>query len=207
MNTDKISYYMQKGSRDMFWYHECQKVFEELFGPDRLHLVCKLFAATSINTSLKSNITLFRRALYEIENGLPVGRYLPNIQNQLTRIRSGDELSGRKINSFAKAMSGDKDAVVVDIWLLRAFSMDRKYFRQKKGAIKGRGIYRSGGATDKQYTLIENYVRKVAKRKKVEARQVSSMIWAGVRMDTNGDKETHYKDILRSNFVNLFNVI
>jgi hypothetical protein len=207
MNTDNIEKYIVTGLRDQYWYEECEKTFTTLFGPDRLHLVTQLFAATSINTSLKSNITLFRKALYEIENGLPVGRYLPNIQMQLERIRAGQELSGRKIRSFAAAMSGDANAVVVDVWLLRAFNMNRQYFRQKKGAEKGRGNMRESGASEKQYDLIESWVRQKAVRMNIQPRQLSAMIWAGVRITTNGDRQTHYKEILTQKFTNLFNCI
>ena len=120
MDTSKIARYVWKGRHDIRWYHQAEELFVDLFGRDRLQLVTRLFAATSINTSLKANITLFRRALYEIENGLPVGDYLPNIRQQLEQAPAGNELTGRKINSFARAMAGDPDAVVVDIWLLRA---------------------------------------------------------------------------------------
>lgn len=198
IDTDKIMRYVWIGRHDLNWYSECEKLFAELFGTDNVRLVARLFAATSINTSLKSNITLFRRALHEIKTGKPIGKYLPNIITQLERIRRGDELSGRKINSFANAMSGDKDAVVVDVWLLRAFGMDRKYYRE------GSGTFRSGGATDGQYNLIESYVRNEAKSMKIEARQLSAMIWSGVRIDQGGDYETRYETLLRHQFQNMF---
>jgi hypothetical protein len=130
MDTNKIARYVWIGRKDRLWYKRAQDLFTELFGAERLELVTKLFAATSINTSLKANITLFRRALHEIDNGLPIGAYMPNIRQQLEQIRAGNELTGRKINSFARSMRGDRDAVVVDIWLLRAFGMDKKYYRK-----------------------------------------------------------------------------
>lgn len=237
MNTDKIARYVWKGRHDILWYRRAQDLFTELFGSGRLELVTKLFAATSINTSLKANITLFRRALHEIDNDLPIGAYMPNIRQQLEQIRAGNELTGRKINSFARSMRGDKDAVVVDIWLLRAFDMDRKYFRKHprgivarsteilvettqlaidtmegpelhpeeiRGVDKGRGLYRSGGATDGQYTKIEKYVREEAAAIGIEARELGAMIWSGVRIDQSGDRETHYERILRSHFEHLF---
>lgn len=207
METINIPRYVEIGRSSLNWYQDCQVCFEELFGKEKLELVCQLFAATSINTSLKANITLFRKAYWEIENQKPVGKYLPNIQNQLHQIRSGKQLTGRKIRSFAAAMAGDKNAVVVDIWLLRAFDEDKKYFRQKKGAEKGRGQQRSAGATDRQYTMIEKWVREYAKVYNVEPRQLSSMIWAGVRIETNGDREVHYTNILKSSLQNLFGVI
>ncbi len=207
MDTSSIRRYIQAGKADINWYQDCEDLFVDLFGRHRLELVVRLFAATSINTSLKSNISLFRKALYEFENGLPVGDYLPNIKQQLYQVRSGGELTGRKISSFARAMSGDRDAVVVDVWLARAFDMERRYFRQTKGEQKGRGRIRSAGVSDSDYTRIERYIRRLAKRKGLEARQVSSMIWCGVRTEKTGDRETHYKNILRSHLTNLFNCI
>lgn len=204
MDTSKIQFYAEIGKSDKDWYHKNQLVFEDLFGTEKLHLVCSIFAATSINTSLKSNITLFRKAYYEIENNLPIGNYLPNIQSQLQRIRTGQELSGRKIRSFAKAMSGDSNAVVVDVWLLRAFNLDRQHMRHS-GPHKGH--LRSGGPTDRQYTLIEAYVREQAAVMGIQPRQLSSMIWAGARIAINGDRETTYSNILKNKLTNLFNVI
>jgi hypothetical protein len=167
---------------------------------------------------------------------------MPNIKQQLEQIRKGDELTGRKIRSFARAMAGDPDAVVVDIWLLRAFNMDRKYFRKDKvpnatkvlqeseNFFKGynaldfsvedllphksgtprvipaeTGRYRSGGASDAQYTKIETYVRNEARAMGIQPRMLSAMIWSGVRIDQSGDTETRYTNILRSKFINLFN--
>lgn len=204
MNTEKISEYLLIGRKDKNWYADCRTMFLDLFGSHRLDLVTKIFAATSINTSLKSNITLFRKALYEIENDLPIGRYLPNIQNQLAKIRAGQELSGRKISSFQKAMSGDINAVVVDVWLLRAFDLDRKYVRHS-GPHAGRA--RSGGPTDRQYTMIEAFIRDTSPSHDLLPCEMSSMIWSGCRIFTNGDKETRYTTILRNRLTNLFNVI
>ncbi len=207
MNTSKIGRYVWIGRKDILWYSIAQTLFTDLFGIDRLGIVTKLFAATSINTSLKANITLFRRALYEIENDRPIGKYLPNIRQQLAQVRAGLPLTGRKINSFANAMAGDKNAVVVDTWLLRAFDMDKKYYRVGKPGTKQRGQNRSSGATDRQYTDIENYVRQEAEAMGLEARQLSAMLWSGVRISQSGDQETHYNRILRYHFGNMFGVI
>ena len=201
LDVSKMHRYVFLGAKDINWYQDCTDVFIKLFGEEKLPLVCKVFAATSINTSLKANITLFRKAYYEIENDLGVGNYLPNIQKQLRAIRRGEELTGRKIRAFAAAMAGDSNAVVVDIWLLRAFGCDNRYFRNSSQSI------RSGGATEKQFTAIEGWVRQEAYCMKIEPRQLSAIIWAGVRIDQTGDTVTHYKGILERELTNLFNVI
>jgi hypothetical protein len=204
MKIDNISRYVWLGRKDKTWYSDCKETLIDLFGEDELSLVTNLLAGTSINTSLKGNITLFRRAYYEIKNELPTSNYLPNIQQQINQIREGKELTGRKINSFAKAMRGDVNAIVVDIWILRAFELDRKY-RRNSGPHEG--TFRSGGATDKQYSLIESWIRQEAIYRSLLPYELCSMIWGGVRREQSGDNETRYCDILRQLLTNLFQVI
>jgi len=194
VNTANIDKYIDRGYKDgLSWYADTQALFVEIYGPEYLPLVSKLFAATSINSSLKSNIRLFRRALYELESGLPMGKYLPVMAMQIDAIRNGRPMSGRKIRSFAAAMSGDVNAVVVDIWLLRAFEESNKYYRQLSGTL------REGGATKWQYDVIEEYVRQEARIRGLEPRQVSAMIWSGVRRGV-----TRYHDILRHQIYNMY---
>lgn len=213
IDTSKIKQYVSIGKRDFNWYQDCSDTFIDLYGEENLTTVCKLFAATSINTSMKGNITLFRRAFYEITHGLPIGTtggYLPIIKQQLENVRLGLPLTGRKINAFSVAMDRLPEShmqVVVDVWLTRAFGVDRKYFRQSKGKAKGVGMDRDAGVSDGLYTIIEEWCRDEAMRMGIEPRQLSAMIWAGVRISTNGDRRTHYKEILRSKAVNLFGVI
>lgn len=79
-------------------------------------LVAKVIAVTSINQSWKGNITLTRRYCTNRE---PLG--LPRVRDNLARIERGEDISGRKIAAFAKAIKGDRSAVVVDRWMFRAF--------------------------------------------------------------------------------------
>lgn len=193
LDDSKIDSIIKAGRHDRDWYQHTESLFVWLYGRDKLITVCNLFAATSINSSLESNVRLFRRALYEIENNLPVGKYLPNIRNQITRIRNGEELSGRKIRSFARAMSGGVDAVVVDIWLLRAFNQDRQY---KRHTGPHAGTIRSGGATPKQYDAIETYVRDRAYDMSIQPRQLSAIIWSGCRGLRSGKMTSRYDSLL-----------
>lgn len=198
LDTTRIDFFISQGMQDKDWYAKTERLITGLYGPHRLQLVSNLLAATSINSSLKSNIRLFRKALHEIENGLPFSNYLPNIKLQLERIRSGQELSGRKIRAFAAAMSGDVNAVVVDVWLLRAFDMERKYYR------KHSNTYRSAGATDKAFTLIEEWVRSHARKMKLQPRELSAIIWSGTRRSISGDHEVGYHNVLVMQEANLF---
>lgn len=200
--TDKISDYIKIGAKDKFWYARCEQLFRELFPKHDIKTIARLFAATSMNTSLPANVTLFRKALYEMENNLPVSSgYMPNIRKNIALARNGEDLSGRKIRNFANAMSGDKNAIVVDVWITRAFGVcDEKFWKKRQ-----RNYYRT--PSKKEYDWIENYLKAEAKKRRIEPRQLCSMVWAGVRIATSGRRETNYHDRLRGYFINLFGII
>lgn len=182
MNTSRIGEYIRKGSKDRFWYRDTEALFVELFGSDRLGLSTQLFAATSIKTSLPANIRLFRRALNEIENGLPFSNYLPAMLFQLELIRKGEPIQARKIRNFAAAMSGDVSAVVVDRWIMRAFGLDG-----------------DKSPTTREYDAIENLVKYAANVRGEEPRQTCAMIWSGIRGGV-----TRYDLILRHQIYNMY---
>lgn len=184
MNTDNIGRYLVIGSKDRHWYRDTEQLFAQIYGRDQLQLVTQLFAATSIKTSLRGNVKLFRKALKEIEEDRPFSNYLPVIRFQLDRIRRGETLKARKIRNFAAAMSGDKNAVVVDRWIMRAFGYD--------GDL---------APTDKQYDEIESWIQGYAEMTDREPREVCAMIWSGIRKD----RTTRYDDVLRQQLIPLFN--
>jgi hypothetical protein len=198
MITNHIPKYVSKGLKDKLWYENQTAEFIKIFGYIRLPLVSKIFAATSINSSLKSNIRLFRKAYHEITNNLPLSNYLPVMKLQLERIQRGEDINGRKIKSFAAALSGDPNAVVVDIWLLRAFDEDKKFRRNLSGREQ------SSGASNKQYDNIETWVRDNAPLFHSTPRQLSAMIWSGVRTMKSKERETNYIEILRYQMYNMY---
>ncbi len=201
IDRHKIAMFIREGEGDRYWYTHCQNLLISIYGMERLPLIANLFAATSINSSLKSNIRLFRRALHEIDCGLPRGKYLPVMALQIDRIRAGEPIQGRKIRSFAAAIQGDRDAVVVDTWLARAFNMARTSPRtQPNGTTRDRAT----GVGDKVYTTIENYCRTLADEMNIEARQVSAMIWCGIRRLQTRDYESSYHNILKHQLYNMY---
>lgn len=201
LDTSKIARYVWNGRGDVNWYPDCQQLFADLFGEDNLQLTSRLFAATSINTSLASNVTLFRKALYEILHDKPVGKYLPNIRTQIEHVRAGEPLSGRKINNFANAMSGVTTAVVCDIWIIRSFGISKTKFRPNMQR------YYTNSPTDPQYDVMEKYIQQEAPLMGLEPRQMCSMIWSGIRGEWTGKSETHYKQRLYNKLHNLFDCI
>lgn len=186
LDCTNIAQYVWVGQRYKNWYKDCTDLLVEIFGDKNLDLVSSLIAATSINTSLKGNITLFKKAYYEIKEGKEFSNYLPIIKTQLEQVRSGKGLTGRKISSFAKSLAGDKNAVVVDLWMMRAFGM------------------KTDRPTVKQYTIIESYIREQASIMGIFPCELQAMIWVGIRKIQTGNVDNSFEYMLRYNFNNLF---
>jgi hypothetical protein len=72
-------------------------------------------------------------------------------------------LKGLKTNAFAKAIAGDEDAVVIDVWMLRAVGIERKTPNQT------------------QYKELEDAVKKVALDNGMTPRAMQALIWIVVR--------------------------
>ena len=71
-----------------------------------------------------------------------------------------DALNGQKTNAFARAISGDLDAVVIDVWMIRAAGLDA-----------------SKGVNKTQYKELSEAVVKVAKEFGLTPRTTQALIW------------------------------
>ena len=72
-------------------------------------------------------------------------------------------LNGPKTNAFAKAIAGDENAVVIDVWMLRAVGIEKK------------------SPTQSQYKEMADAVRKVAVALGLTPRTTQALIWIIVR--------------------------
>ena len=72
-------------------------------------------------------------------------------------------LKGLKTNAFAKAIAGDEEAVVIDVWMLRAVGIERKTPNQT------------------QYKELEDAVKKVAFDNGMTPRAMQALIWIMIR--------------------------
>jgi len=164
-NAKKLLAHFDSGKADMGWYDKTHEEVSKLFGKDT-DLMLKLLAATSTNSTVKSNTTLALKAYYKIKAGEPINDgFLPVVVKQINRVINGEPLEGRKIDNFAKALTGDENAVVVDRWMMRAFG-----FPENKLA-----------ASPHEYDVIEHAVKEMAQRAGVTPRQMQASIWFAVK--------------------------
>ncbi len=179
LNTSIIPYLIELGKEHKDWYKQTREFIYTEFPYDDFNIIIDMLAATSQRSSISSNVTQFFKAYYQFKNGLPFEGFLTTVKNNLTNAISRQPLNGRKIHSFSRAMKGDLNAVVVDIWICRALDVDRKYIRT------GYSNPISGGASDLIYTQCENFFRREAVRYNLYPAEMSAMVWAGIRKKEN----------------------
>lgn len=183
---NKILQYAERGSNDKLWYAQTKATIQQALPWEDINIVIDLIAATSIHSTLKSNVSQFFKALHQLRNNLPFTGYMPNVIHQLELARDEQPLSGRKVNAFAKAIKGDPEAVVVDIWILRAFIQESRE--------RGRET-----PSRKEYDFIESWFRTEAAKWNLEPRQMCSMVWSGIRNEQGYFRETtRYCDVIKS---------
>lgn len=129
---DRIRKLYERGREYRNWYANTREELEEIFGRD-VDVFLHMIAATSANAEVSGNVTLALKAYEQYRKGESPSGYLPAVKKNLRRIWDGDlNLKGGKIGPFARALCGDRHAVVVDRWMYRAYeSKDKEYIEQQ----------------------------------------------------------------------------
>lgn len=191
-------YLFRRGRKDINWYSLTLKHFKKLLPNHDIKLFIKLFAITSPQTHFKANVTNALKAYDLFKKNKPFSSkgFLPSIKNMLDEFKegvftfSGEERNGRrKVSNFARALLGDKNAVVVDSMVLKAFGLCEYY------EFKGK-VY-SYSPRIKEYDLIERYIKLLARASNFEPRQVVSMLWAGTKKVNSKYKDTNTNSVLK----------
>jgi hypothetical protein len=104
--------------------------------------------ARAIAFSLGEKVTCLKNNIVMANNALTLGF---------------SALKGLKTNAFAKAIAGDQQAVVIDVWMLRAVGIEKKTPNQS------------------QYKEMADAVTKVANELGMTPRATQALIWIVVR--------------------------
>jgi hypothetical protein len=104
--------------------------------------------AKAISFSLGNHVPGFKHNMFMANNALTMGF---------------KALNGPKTNAFAKAIAGDENAVVIDVWMLRALGIEKK------------------SPTQSQYKEMAKAVTTVATEHGMTPRAMQALIWIIVR--------------------------
>lgn len=144
------------------WYLEAQQVAQEVADNlnGSLEIGAGVVSAFSPRERWSSNIT---KAV-----SFSLGKAVTGLTNNLKMANAVldegfDALKGLKTNAFARAIAGDTEAVVIDVWMMRAAKMP------------------TDSPTQGQYHALTKAVNKVAGEFGLTPRTTQALIWIVVR--------------------------
>ena len=140
------------------WYLEAQEVAEDVAEllSTSLEVGASIVASFSPRERWSSNVA----KSYAFANGKPVSGLSNNLAMATSSITLGfDALKGLKTNAFARAIAGDVDAVVIDVWMMRAANMQ------------------SDSPNKTQYKELSQAVCDVANEFGITSRTAQALIW------------------------------
>jgi hypothetical protein len=121
--------------------------------------VADVLALTSPRQSVRRSVQL---AVAYLDKGTLTGT-LPNVQAAIAHWERTGVIRGDKTAAFSRALQGDTDAVVVDVWVFRALGLDYP------------------NMTPKRYRSAAIRIKGLATRWGQNPRDTQAAIWVGVR--------------------------
>jgi hypothetical protein len=144
------------------WYMDAERVAAEVARnlDSTLEVGATVVSAFSPRERWTNNVT---KAI-----SFSLGNHVPGFKNNMLMANNAiafgyDALKGMKTNAFAKAIAGDEQAVVIDVWMLRAVGIEKKTPSQS------------------QYNEMANAVKSVAFDNGMTPRAMQALIWIMIR--------------------------
>lgn len=136
------------------WYREAEDIAREI--ADDVEIGASVISAFSPRQRWATNVA-HARMFMAGENPRTLGNNLRMAHRALNM--GFDALNGLKTNAFARAIAGDPNAVVVDVWMMRAAGFDHD----------------SPNVT--QYRMVTDAVNRIARETGLEPRVAQALIW------------------------------
>jgi hypothetical protein len=144
------------------WYRDAEEVAEDVARnlDTTLEVGASIVAAFSPRERWSTNVS---KAIAFSLGSRPKG-LANNLRMADAALAAGfDALKGLKTNAFARAIAGDTNAVVIDVWMMRAAGME------------------TDSPNKSQYALLSEAVTDIAERFGITPRTAQALIWIIVR--------------------------
>lgn len=168
--SDTVSHFanliMQASVRDIElasrWYHEAFMVAMEV--ADNMSIPLENAAAIVSAFSPRQRWDINVRQALAFSRGEDVKGLTNNLTMAANAVELGfDALNGQKTNAFARAIAGDDNAVVIDVWMCRAASLPTE------------------SPNKTQYAFVSDAIRDAAALFGITPRTAQALIWIVVR--------------------------
>lgn len=147
------------------WYPSALEVAEGLMAADHygIEVNVAVLAATSPRLHWSRNVKVAGMILYD-NTIKPPGMTNRSYQAAIAAISKGPEaLTGPKVKAFYRAIMGDEEAIVVDVWMMRAAGIEHD----------------SPNVAER--VAVERGIRAVAAKRGVSPRTAQATIWIVMR--------------------------
>lgn len=144
------------------WYFEAESVAREVAANMTLDLDRAACIVSAFSPRERWSVNVRKALAYSV--GMPVAG-LPNnlTMADASLVHGFDALKGLKTNAFARAIAGDTDAVVIDVWMCRAAN------------------FVTDSPNKGQYNFLADAVRDAAQLFGISPRTAQALIWIMVR--------------------------
>jgi hypothetical protein len=161
----KMQSLFEKGKDGLFWYDKIADQLNKRLGPQGTKMFLNFVAATSPRMPVMRNLDAAIQAYNQYMSGEEFTGFMSTHVPNILRAFKGEDLSGAKVSNFAKAMSGDPNAVTLDVWMARAFGMNKDQFNPV------------------QYQALSDAIRELASNAGVQPRQYQAAVWTGIKRE------------------------
>jgi hypothetical protein len=121
------------------WYIDAERVAEEV----ARNLATTLEVGATVVSAFSPRERWARNVVNAVKFSL--GEDVTALGNNIRMANAGmtlgfDALKGMKTNAFARAIAGDENAVVIDVWMLRALGIEKKTPSQSQYAEMAKAV-------------------------------------------------------------------
>lgn len=153
------------------WYDQAQQTAQEIW-PERPDLAAGVIAALSPRCQWVTNVAWARAVVHAARTGQECPAvHTTTMRAQAWRIANGEDplsvLNGPKVRRFYLNISGDRSAVTVDVWAIRA--------------ALGADAAGDGRITKRQYDTAEAAYQRAAKIAGISPAAMQAIVWVQVR--------------------------
>ena len=152
------------------WYEDARRAIQMQYGKRQMRRAAAVLAITSQRVHVRRNWRMAQAYMA----GFPI-RALPRVLTNLQRWEHDHIVRGPKIGPFAKALRGDDHAVVVDIWMLRAYGLDTP--------------------TPRNVRRVERSIRRTASQTGMLPAQVQAAVWHAT-ITRHGKQVARYSEMV-----------
>lgn len=154
----------------MDWYHKSGSYIREIFGSES-DLFIDLLAITSQRNSVKNNVICALHAFYSIRHNRPLikkyGIADKWIKRNINMLLNNKDYSGFKITAFAEALKGNLDSIVLDVWMMKAFNINRQ------------------SPTERDRKYISYIIKKLSKKLHMKPAEIQACVWTYAKNELN----------------------